>query len=89
MKLLIGTKVKMKQKIAKWYLDHPDVYVGGGGVIDKDFDTEVQMHLSCCIGEPCIGVISGYGDNCYKVKWECGPFKAWYYTDRKHFTISK
>lgn len=89
MKLEIGTKVQLKQSQAKWYLDHLDIYFRPDGTFDDYYETETQLHLLCCLGEPVYGTIKGYGIDCYLVEWECGSYSTTYYIEKRDFTVSK
>ncbi len=84
--LEIGQKVTMKVSGAKWYLNHPEVYVGPKG-IDSNWEEETLVHLICCLGESVPGKIVAYGTNCYKVDFRISNLLASYYVDRRNFEV--
>jgi hypothetical protein len=63
---MIGKKVKLKEKCAKWYLDNADIFfVPGTNKHDKSYDAEMQLFLMCLIGVPVYGIIDRQGANNY------------------------
>ncbi len=89
---MINTKVKLKPTLAKWHLNHPDIFVCDPlHPIPKKYEPELLIHLACCLGEPVYGTVIGNGSskNCWLVKWKIGDLSTQYYVDRHHFDVTK
>lgn len=85
---MIGKRVLMKRKNAKWYLEHPEVYhVHVAGNMDEDYEPETLLHLVCALGEPVYGIVIDEGNDCWMVSWRVGSLSATYLIDRTSFTV--
>lgn len=63
-KYKIGTMVEMTSRIAKWTLNHLDIYDSPGGIPDTpQLDASVQLCLMQLLGVPVIGKITAHGAN--------------------------
>lgn len=88
---MINQKVKLKSSYAKWHLDHPEIYEINGKM-DELYETDILIHLVCCLGEPVYGRIikaSRTMNKCWLVKWKIGNLSTQYYVERHHFNTSK
>lgn len=86
---MINQKVKLKPSLAKWHLDHPEVYEFNGQ-FTGNYETDTLIHLICCLGEPIYGKIIREGNSgCWLVKWKIDDLSAQYYVSRHHFDINK
>ncbi len=84
----IGDKVQLKPSYAKWYLNHPDIYVNGYDEVDRFYEKETLMHLMCCLGEPIYGVVTKNGSmRCYGVKWKIGNLSAFYFVTKRNVEV--
>lgn len=81
--------VKMKKSIAKWHVDHPEIYFRLDGTlpIDSNYDTEMQVFLMCLMGVPVLGKVGRPGYKCYYVDWKVAGLKLGAYFERKDFEI--
>jgi len=65
--------VQMLESYARWHLENPCLYnFLKDGNPSKKSDTEIQVHLLCCLGEPVYGLVVQRGDGplpYYKVKF--------------------
>jgi hypothetical protein len=85
---MIGERVVLKERVAKWMLDHPDIYEYPNGTMDDSYETETLMHLMCCIGVPMTGAVVTQGaDDCWGVQWKIGKLTAFYYVQRRNFEV--
>jgi len=88
MKNLIGKKVQLKKRYAKWHLEHPEIYSLPLGGVDNSYEPETLMHLMCLFDVPVTGVVTGRGHlDCYGVAWKVAGIKSHYYIDPKDFTV--
>lgn len=83
---MIGKTVQMKPVIAKWHLDHPEIYGYTAGV-DDSYETETLIHLMCAFEIPVTGKVIRKGHDCWYVKWKIAGLSTSYHIDRRHFTV--
>ncbi len=79
-----GLLVKLNKRIAKWHLEHPDIYYRGGELRSEDvelYERETLMHLMSCMGVPMIGRIVRPGNDCWLVKFRIGNLTTSYFVD--------
>jgi len=75
----------MKKSIAKWYVDHPEIYFRPDGTTDINYDDEMQIFLMCLMGVPVLGKVGRPGYKCYRVDWKVAGLKSGAYYERKDF----
>ncbi len=83
-KFKVGTKVLLKKRLAKWYLDHPEIYTNGL-TWDKDYEEETLLHLICCMGVPLTGIIicPASMKNTWMVNFKCSGLTMSYVVENK------
>lgn len=77
---MLGKKVVLTKNEIKWTLDNLDwLYTSVKG-LDPDYDLMAQHCLLQLMGEPVVGVVTGFGngENVYRVEFET-PFGYHYH----------
>lgn len=66
-----GTIVTLKEKSAKWFLEHPEVFIKPSGVPDKEFYDYMQLSMLRLLGWNFQGEVTHQGnEDCVYVKWK-------------------
>lgn len=91
-RLKIGSKVVMRKSLAKWYLDHPDIFVPPSGIMTAaDLREEAKVYFLCfcaALDEPVIGIVvrPGSGD-CWGVEFKTPYGYDFAYYDSKNLKL--
>lgn len=79
---MLGKKVVLTKNEINWKLNHLDwLYFSKGGTLeDPEYNTIMQHFLLQLLGQPVVGVITGYGaeENVYRVDFNT-PFGKHYH----------
>lgn len=92
MNLPKDTQVLMKPRMAKWHIENIEIYEYNGSDLTEDisdFDIEIQIFLTCLLGEPIKGMIKtqGVDSNTYGIIFWCDGLSMFTYVDRKDFEL--
>ena len=81
---MIGSKVKLTKKYARWYLSNPDIFYTSRGTVNDTCDTIMQASLATLLDVPIVGKVVGIGaekdfnnGHYYKIEFET-VFGYWY-----------
>lgn len=73
---MIGKKVRITKRCAKWFLDNPYVFIRPRGQPDESFDIEMQIHLYVCLGGFIDGRISKLGSKSGRIQFYGAEFNT-------------
>lgn len=90
-KISVGNRVRLSERIAEWYLDHPEVYLTSAGRVASSFDSEVQLHMLACMNHPVTGIVMDVTNftefTSFYVEFKVGSIKAGYWVEGKDLEI--
>lgn len=69
---MIGKIVMMRKSIAKWNVDHPEMYLNPAeGTYTKDYYNDMEVYLNCLMDVPVVGVVlrPGSMDKVWQVRF--------------------
>lgn len=87
---LIGKRFKLSERLAKWHLDHPQIYFRHYNDDEfREYERETLMHLMVCFGVPMVGkvVCRGSMDDTWGVEFKIGKLKTMYFVETKDLEV--